>query len=61
MPEPEYVVIRYRRHTNHTVHAFLTLCTCFVWLPVWLGIAAWNAWGPESTIYIEHQPPRGTP
>lgn len=47
-------VITYRRQTNHPVHAAITLVTCFMWLPVWLCIAVWNAWGPPATGYIEH-------
>jgi hypothetical protein len=31
----------------------ITVLTCFMWLPIWVGVAAWNAWGPEATIYIE--------
>lgn len=50
-------LITYRRETNHPVHAALTLVTCFMWLPVWVCVVAWNAWGPPAAGYAEHHGP----
>lgn len=52
---PQYTIVKYRRQTNHQLHALLTVGSCFMWLPVWVLITVWNKWGPESTGYIEHR------
>lgn len=31
-----------KRGTNHALHLIITICTCGVWLPVWIVVAAAN-------------------
>ncbi len=28
-----------RRKTNHVLHLLVSLCTCFMWMPIWILIA----------------------
>lgn len=54
-PHPQSSVTKYRKRTNHTFHLIVCLCTCFAWLPVWMCVWAWNAWGPKATATTRHQ------
>jgi len=31
-----------RRKTNHVLHLLLSLCTCFMWTPIWVLTAQAN-------------------
>ncbi len=34
-----HVVVRAAKPVNHALHAILTVCTCGLWLPVWVIVA----------------------
>lgn len=41
--QPTTAVTHTPIHTNHVLHAVLTLVTCGFWLPVWIVVAVLNA------------------
>lgn len=54
-PPQQQSVTYYRRRTNHTFHLLMCYFTCFLWVPVWLCVTMWNAWGPRATAHTNHR------
>lgn len=40
------------RDTNHTVHVILSVCTCGLWLPIWL-LAAGTSSVRRVTVFVD--------
>jgi len=45
-----------KKGTNHALHLIVTVCTCGVWLPFWIVIAAINGgkkrwWKTKTTAF----------
>lgn len=47
-------VTKSKRHTSHTFHLIMTICTGGLWLPVWIWMSCQNVVIREKSVTRGH-------
>jgi hypothetical protein len=50
--EHHVVVYKTRKRTSHGFHLTMSLITLGAWVPIWILVTMWNAWGPRAKTVV---------